>query len=82
MKENEKLQKDVKMLASETQKFTESDTVKGTKSVLSKTGEITSKVAGTAFDLAFKNPVSKATGKVIYKTATTVSDISQKVHSG
>ena len=79
MQENKKLQQDVKQLASEKQKFDESSAVKGTKTIISKTGEISQKVASGAFELAFKNPVSKATGQAIYKTAETVADITQKV---
>jgi uncharacterized protein YlxW (UPF0749 family) len=82
VKENEQLQKDVKLLSQESQKVTESEAMKNAKKAISKTSEATSKVlgaVGTAVDATLQTPVVKATGEAISKTAEIVADVTQKV---
>jgi import inner membrane translocase subunit TIM44 len=82
VKENEQLQKDVKLLSQESQKVTESEAMKNAKKAISKTSEATSKVigaVGSAVDATLETPLVKATGQVISKTTKVVADVTQKV---
>jgi mitochondrial import inner membrane translocase subunit TIM44 len=82
VKENEQLQKDVKLLSQESQKVTESEAMKNAKKAISKTSEATSKVfdaVGSAVDATLQTPVIKATGEAISKTTKVVADATQRV---
>lgn len=60
----------------------ESDAMKNAKQALSATSKATTKVikaVGSAVDSTLETPLVKGTGKILYKTAETVADVSQKV---
>ena len=60
----------------------ESDAMKNAKQALSATRKATTKVikaVGSAVDSTLETPLVKGTGKILYKTAETVADVSQKV---
>jgi import inner membrane translocase subunit TIM44 len=77
VEENKELQKDVKLLAQEGQKVTESETMKNAKATTSKVIN----AVGSAVDATLQNPVVQGTGKILYKTVETVADVSQKVYN-
>ncbi|KAJ3270891.1 protein translocase subunit [Terramyces sp. JEL0728] len=82
VEENKDFQKDVKMLSAETEKVTESEAMKNAKKAVSATSEATAKVigaVGTAVEATMNNPVIKATGQAISKTAETVAEVTHKV---
>ncbi len=58
--------------------------MKNAKSALSATSKATStviNVVGSAVDATIQTPIVQGAGKVLYKTAETVADVSQKVFS-
>ncbi|KAJ3259082.1 protein translocase subunit [Boothiomyces macroporosus] len=82
VEENKDFQKDVKMLSAETEKVAESEAMKNAKKAVTATSEATSKVigaVGSAVGATLNNPVVKATGEAISKTAETVAEVTQKV---
>ncbi|KAJ3320267.1 protein translocase subunit [Boothiomyces sp. JEL0866] len=82
VEENKDFQKDVKMLSAETEKVVESEAMKNAKKAVTATSEATSKVigaVGSAVEATMNNPVVKATGEAISKTAETVAEVTQKV---